>query len=164
MVSYGQMRPGIAAEELRDEFDVSPDTHRHVTWLCNSGMLNHDDIRKMLSGDSNISKFGIDMNEWPPLTSAQSPRKRRVATVAGAIPLGTHRGEGALPKATPAPREAAEGEELVVLDWGLRRPDETPPPAQPRRARTTPPEGRQLRFGDVPGIIRQQPRVRAVAI
>ena len=60
MENVGQHRPGVVAEDLREEFDLSPDTHRHVLWLCNNGMLNHDDIRKMLSRQNNVEAYGID--------------------------------------------------------------------------------------------------------
>ena len=65
MVYYGQYRPGMVSDDLRSEFDLSPDTHRHVEWLCSSGMLNREDLRSMRSRQSNIERYGIDMRKWP---------------------------------------------------------------------------------------------------
>ena len=155
MMNGGQLRPGVLAEQLREEFDLSQDVHRHVAWLCNNGMLNADGLRTMLSRQRNIDAYGIDAKTLPPLAASPKPRARR-APMAHAPPVASHRGMGAL----PAPAPARRGDDAVVIDWGLRRRAETPPQTPPRRARTTSPEA--LRFGDIPGILRRQPLVRAI--
>ena len=107
--------------------------------------MNRDDIRSMLSRENLISAHGIDVNEWPSLRDAAKPKPRRLP-----MPLAfqSHRGEGGIPRTAPEP-------EALVLDWGVRRPAETPPPAQRPRARSASPERR--RFGDVVGVIKDQP-------
>ena len=69
------------------------------------------------------------------------------------MPVATHKGVGAL---APAPDPHAE---VCVLDWGLRREAATQPPAGPRRARSES-LGRR-RFGDIRGILMDQPLVQA---
>ena len=69
MVYFGQLRPGTCAEDLRVEYDLSPDSYRHVAWLCQSGMLNRDDIRTMLTRaqtHGNAVRYGIAMTEAAP--------------------------------------------------------------------------------------------------
>ena len=56
MVYFGHLRPGIRAEGLRQEVDLSPERMRHVSWLISAGMMNHDYIRRMLSREYCLSR------------------------------------------------------------------------------------------------------------
>ena len=136
MVSQGQMRAGMVSDDLRSEFDLSPETHAVVNWIVQGGLMDRDDLRTMLGRENNISKYGIDVAEWPSLaeSSRQIPRRIRPARTAAPAMI-SHRGLGAF-----VPQRQQPDEELVVLDWGLRREEHTPPPARPPRARTTSPE------------------------
>ena len=105
---YKQHRPGNVVEDIRAEFDLSPDRVHHVSWLVNHGMLNAQDIRTMLSRDNMLESHGLDVNEWPSLQAQahaqkglmQQDREERSRR----MPV-SHRGEGAIP-ATSAPLPA----------------------------------------------------------
>ena len=109
---YTQARPGNVIEDIREEFDLSPDRASHVSWLINNGMLNAQDVRAMLSRQSLVETHGLDMNEWPALQSKpqkglmQQAREER----ARKMPL-SHRGEGSLPA---APRRLCQLQRLRV--------------------------------------------------
>ena len=111
MAHIGQIRPGVILEDLRAEFALSPERMQHISWLVTTGMLNHEDIRKMLLRQDFVTAYGLDTKEWPSLTKERSPPRRRVPAPAFAPPVATHRGEGSLPQPRVEP-------EVVVLDWG----------------------------------------------
>ena len=184
---YTQARPGNIIEDPREEFDLSPDRFAHIAWRIDGGMLNAQDVRAMLSRQSMVETHGLDMNEWPALQSkpqkglVQKAREEQAQKMAI-----SHKGEGSLPAAasvplpapappgastaassaprlTPAP-PTSEQEEADVprfLDaspWGgMRRGIVLAPPEQRRAASESP---SRLRFGDFPGILRRQPRVK----
>ena len=158
MVYYGAYRPDLFANDLREEDCLSPESVRHVEWRCCSGLLNRQDVRSMLHRESNLDNHCVDMREWPSLADAAKAPARRIMPGARAppapAPAVTRRGFGVEPR-------VAEDPELVVLDWGLRRPDETPPPKQQQRAHTMSPEQRP-RFGDLTAVPRKPPLVRAM--
>ena len=50
-------------EDMRKEYNLSPERVRHITWLLNDGLLNPTDIRTMLArraaGSLSLSLIGM---------------------------------------------------------------------------------------------------------
>ena len=140
---------------LRD----NPDLLSHIRGMFEAGMMSKIDAERLLLRGNMILDVGTDMTAWPTLSDSieearQKMQKRDPMQIARerreAAPASSHRGHGILPK----PAEP----DVVVLDWGLRGGEMTPPPPEPRRARTSSPvQPLRPRFGDLRSVIERQP-------
>ena len=140
---YRATNSAVAVDDIREEYGLSPERSSHVAWLINDGVLNPSDVRTLLSRHAVANlreRHGDDVNEWPPLSAVTPPPSAKRGQANPVVPA-SHRGAGAIPAERKARATNDTTPDVVVLDWGLGRPEHTPPPPRAPRARTTSPMG-----------------------